>query len=69
MLLPQGGCYSLLFLIVFGRWFCHYLLWLMVLPLFYYVGLLEWQMFCLVVDVVTTVVTVTFWADVVAKVG
>ena len=29
--------------------------------------LLEWQMFCQVVDVITTVVIVAFWAGVIAK--
>ena len=31
--------------------------------------LLEWQMLCYVVDIVTTFVIVAFWADVIAKVA
>ena len=68
MLLPQGRHCSLLFLSVLAD----------VLPFFVVTDgiatvllwyLLEWQMLCWVVDVVTTVVIVAFWADVIAKVA
>ena len=68
MMLSQDRWYSLLFLSVLAD----------VIPLFVVTdgiatvilwSLLEWQMLCQVVDVVTTVVFVAFWTDVIAKVA
>ena len=69
MLLPPGRCCSLLFLNVLGRCFAIFIVTDGIATVCYYGIYWDGRCYCQVVDVVTTVVIVAFWADVIAKVA
>ena len=69
MLLPPSRCCSLLFLSVFGRCFAIFVATDVIATVCCYGIYWDGRCYCQVIDVVTTIIIVAFWADVIAKVA